>query len=171
VARGLAPAVFPKEKAKPADIARLQTVVSQAAGRAGTATPLTGSWIMVQGIGRVDPIAAWFSMTQPHPALESGDVLNACDQMIGQLASMNLKARAEAPLTIGAEAMHPLVCGAAGRLWRDRHYRQPSVQLQSSDRPGQGPNGAQRRRRDGTLARGAVGQAGGGWQAATAMAR
>jgi hypothetical protein len=124
VARGIAPAVFPKDKAKPADIALLQTAVSQAAGRASAATSLTGSWIMVQGVGRVDPIAAWFSMTQPHPVLEAGDVLNACDQMIGQLASMILKAKAEAPPTIGAEAMHPLIWGPAGPLWRDHHYRQ-----------------------------------------------
>lgn len=44
--------------------------------------------------------------------------------MIGRLDALIIKARAEAPPTIGAEAMHPLAWGGAGPLWRDRHYRQ-----------------------------------------------
>lgn len=75
--RGLMPAVMPKEKAKPAEIARLQAEVAKAAGRAGAATGLTGCFIMVQGAGQIEPIAAWASRTQPKPLLESGDVLNA----------------------------------------------------------------------------------------------
>ena len=44
--------------------------------------------------------------------------------MRGRLDAKIAKAEAEAPPTIGAEAMHPLVWGAAKALWRDRHFRQ-----------------------------------------------
>jgi hypothetical protein len=44
--------------------------------------------------------------------------------MIGRLDQLIIKAEAEAPPQIGAAAMHPLIWGAAGRLWRDRHFRQ-----------------------------------------------
>jgi Protein of unknown function (Hypoth_ymh) len=123
-ARGVMPAVLPKDKAKPQEIARLHGLVAQAAGRASAAPGLTGMYIAVQGAGAIDPIAAWSTMTKPKPLLESDDVLSACDQMIGRLDALVLKAEAEAPPTIGAAAMHPLIWGAAAPLWRDRHFRQ-----------------------------------------------
>ena len=56
VARGIAPAVFPLADADRAEIARRATVVSQMAGRAAAAVPLTGVLIGVQGVARpVDP--------------------------------------------------------------------------------------------------------------------
>ena len=123
-ARGIYAAVWPKEDADPEEIQRLQAKVSNAAGRASAATGLTGQWIMVQGGGPLDPIAAWVTITQPKPLLEPPNILDACDQMLGRLDAKIAKAEAEAPPTIGAEAMHPLVWGAAKTLWRDRHFRQ-----------------------------------------------
>lgn len=123
LARGLAPAVLPREDADPDRLRELRAQVSRAAGRASMAPSLTHMYVEVQGVGRVDPIAAWETITVPKPLLEASDVLGACDQMLGRLEAMILKAEAEAPPTIGAEAMHPLIWGAARRLWRDRHYR------------------------------------------------
>lgn len=123
-ARGIMPAVFPKDTADQAEIQRLQALVSNAAGRAAAATGLTGQWIMVQGAGPIDPIAAWGTIAQPKPLLEVPNILDACNQMLGRLDAKIAKAEAEAPPTIGAEAMHPLVWGAAKALWRDRHFRQ-----------------------------------------------
>ncbi|WP_199434814.1 TIGR02391 family protein [Qaidamihabitans albus] len=37
---------------------------------------------------------------------------------------MILQAEAERPPSVGAEAMHPAVWGAASRLWRDGHFRE-----------------------------------------------
>src|SRR3954452_3261942 len=65
MARGIAPAILPREGATDEQIAHLATSVGRAAGRAAKAPSLTGCYYEVQGLGRVDPIAAWASMAQP----------------------------------------------------------------------------------------------------------
>jgi hypothetical protein len=72
----------------------------------------------------MNPIAAWQTITRPKPLLEAADVLDACDQSLGRLDGLIMHAKAERPPSIGAEAMHPTVCAAAARLWRDGHFRQ-----------------------------------------------
>jgi hypothetical protein len=124
VARGVAPAVVPRDEADPDEVERRRGKVSRAAGLAAAAVPLTGIAVAVQGAGVVDPIAAWQTITRPRPLLEPADVLDACDQAIGRLEGMILKAEAERPPAIGAEALHPIVWGAAMALWRNGHYRE-----------------------------------------------
>ncbi len=123
LARGMAPAVFPRDGISTQRLSKAHAKVSRAAGRASAAPPLTGMYINVQGAGPVDPIATWESITEPKPLLEPNNVLGACDQMLGRLEAMTIKAQAEAPPTIGAAAMHPLIWGAARGLWRDGHFR------------------------------------------------
>jgi hypothetical protein len=124
LARGIAPAVFPRDGANPADIEQAAAEVDLASGRASAAAGLTNCLIAVQGVGVIDPIAAWHSIRKPKPVLEAEDILSACTQILGRLEEMTRKAEAEAPPRIGAEAMHPLVWGTAARLWGDGHYRQ-----------------------------------------------
>ncbi len=124
LARGIAPAVFAKDNADPAEIERAASEVSQAAGRAGAVTGLTGVLINVSGFGTVDPVAAWHTITRPKPVLEPQDIFDACDMAIGRLDGLIAKAEAEVPPTVGVATMHPLVWNAAKRLWRDRHYRE-----------------------------------------------
>ncbi len=124
LARGIAPAVFPRDGADPEEITRLQEKVSRLAGRAAAAVPLTGISLGVQNVGVVDPITSWHTITRPKPLLEAPDVLNACDQALGRLDGLILQAEAERPPSVGAEAMHPVVWGAAARLWRDGHFRE-----------------------------------------------
>lgn len=124
LARGIAPAVFAKDNADPAEIERAASEVSQAAGRAGAVTGLTGVLINVSGFGTVDPVAAWHTITRPKPVLEPQDIFDACDMAIGRLNGLIAKAEAEAPPTVGVATMHPLVWNAAKRLWRDGHYRE-----------------------------------------------
>ncbi|MEU8126022.1 TIGR02391 family protein [Micromonospora sp. NPDC049049] len=123
MARGIAPAVFPRSGTDPAKIAEIRSRVSRSAGRALEATAITNSYIMVQGVGKIDPIANWASITDPKPVVEPDNVLGACDQMLGRLEAMVARAEAEAVPLVGVEAMHPVVWGAAGRLWRDGHFR------------------------------------------------
>lgn len=123
LARGIAPAVFPREGVDQGKIEQLHVKVSRLAGRAAAAVPLTGILIRVQGVGVVDPITAWQTIARPKPLLEAADVLGACDQALGRLDGLILRAEAERPPTVGAEAMHPLVWGAAARLWRDGYFR------------------------------------------------
>lgn len=128
VARALMPAVFPKKGSDAGEIAKRRSAVAQAAGRAAPATQLTGCWVAYQPPGgspqMVDPIASWATMINPKPLLEPSDVVESCDQMIGRLDGLIAQAEAEVPPEIGAEAMHPLIWGAARRLWRDGHFRQ-----------------------------------------------
>jgi Protein of unknown function (Hypoth_ymh) len=72
----------------------------------------------------IDPIAAWSTITEPKPLLEPDNVLSACDSILGRLDTKIRRAEAEAPPTIGAASMHPLVWGAARPLWVDGHFRQ-----------------------------------------------
>jgi hypothetical protein len=124
LARGIVPAVFPRDDAEPEEIARRQAKVSRLAGLAASAVPLTGISMGVQGAGVVDPITNWQTITRPKPLLEASDVLGACDQALGRLDGLVLQAEAERPPNVGAEAMHPTVWGAAARLWRDGHFRE-----------------------------------------------
>lgn len=124
IARGIAPAVLLRDGSDPKEVARRQARVSRAAGRAAAAVPLTQVAVAVQGVGVVDPIANWQTITRPKPLLEAVDVLGACDQALGRLEGLMLQAEAERPPSVGVEAMHPVVWGAASRLWRDRHFRE-----------------------------------------------
>lgn len=123
--RGIAPPVSPHDGVDMTDLEARRARVSTAAGRARRAPGLTGVKFGVQGVkGTVDPIAAWNTVTQPKPALEPANIIDACDQMIGSLEDLVARAEAEAPPKVGVAAMHPAVWGLASRLWRDGHYRQ-----------------------------------------------
>ena len=119
------PPVSPLDDTDESELEARRARVSTAAGRARRAPSLTGVRFGVQGIsGAVDPIAAWNTVTQPKPALEPPNIIDACDQMIGSLEDMAARAEAEAPPTVDVAQMHPAVWGQAARLWRDGHYRQ-----------------------------------------------
>lgn len=122
--RGVLPAVSPRDEAGTDVIESRRAEVARSAGRAATATALTNLKVRVEGVGVIDPIAGWYTITQPKPILEPGDIFAACDQMIGRLESMAMLAEAEAPPELGAAAMHPLVWGAAQGLWASGHFRE-----------------------------------------------
>ncbi|MFD5977762.1 TIGR02391 family protein [Streptomyces bacillaris] len=122
VARAFHPPVVPAEGASPGEISEAAAKVARAAGRAAAAPELTGMKISVEG-RRVDPVAAWRTITLPKPMLEPGDVLDAVEQMLGRLEAMTWKAEAELPPTTGVDAMHPTIWGAARKLWEDGHFR------------------------------------------------
>jgi uncharacterized protein (TIGR02391 family) len=123
--RGMVPPVTPREDTDADELEDRRTRVSTAAGRARRAPSLTGVRFGVQGVnGAVDPIAAWNTVTQPKPAFEPANIIDACDQMIGALEGLADRAEAELPPTVDVAQLHPAVWGQAARLWRDEHYRQ-----------------------------------------------
>jgi len=124
LARGMMPAVMRRDGVDDKEIERRKSAVALAAGRIAAVPSLVGMYVSVQGAGTIDPFAAWLSITQPKPVLEPANILDACDQAIGRLEGLAIKAEAELPPKIGVVSMHPLIWGAAGPLWRDRHYRQ-----------------------------------------------
>lgn len=91
----MAPAVLLRNDADPERLRELRAKVSRAAGRAVAAPALT--YIEVRGAGRVDPIAAWETITMPKPLLKANNVLDASEQMLGRLEGLILRAEAEAP--------------------------------------------------------------------------
>jgi uncharacterized protein (TIGR02391 family) len=121
--RGIPPAVSPNDDADPDELKSRAEKVAVASGRAASATALTNMYFSVNGRS-VDPITNWNTVTQPKSLLEPENIIDACDQMLGRLDDLIAKAEAEAPPEVGVTAMHPLVWGAAKRLWRDHHYRQ-----------------------------------------------
>lgn len=124
LARGILPAVYRREGVADAEYATSQRRVEIASGRAGAAVAITGTRYEVQGMGVVDPVAAWSTILGPKPVLEPENILSACGQMLGRLEVHISEAEANAVPTVSAEAMHPLVWGAARAMWRDGHYRQ-----------------------------------------------
>jgi uncharacterized protein (TIGR02391 family) len=124
LARGTAPAVFPRQGTLPEDIKQASIAVAQAAGRATRATSVTGAAMTVRGVGRVDPIAAWQTITLPKPVLEPDDIVYTCHQVRGRLEAMILEAEADAAPQGVEESMHPLIWGASRGLWNNGHFRQ-----------------------------------------------
>jgi hypothetical protein len=120
---GIAPSVWERDGVDEDLLKVRKARVSRAAGRASEVARITNLWIKVQGIGTVDPIAAWMTVIHPKSFLTPDDVLGACEQALGRLEALTAKAEAEAPPEVGAAGMHPLVWGAAGALWRDGHYK------------------------------------------------
>lgn len=162
MARGIAPALFPRDGVDPADIRRVSSLTARAAGRAAGATPLTNVYYMVQGAGRIDPIASWNSMTQPKPVLEPDNVLDACDQIIGRLEGMARKAEAEVPPELGVRAMHPLIWGGGGISLARRPLPRGRGRCRRGARePGQNLDQPARRVRDERLAAGFLREAAG----------
>ncbi|MET0715916.1 MAG: TIGR02391 family protein [Mycetocola sp.] len=124
-ARGMMPAVFPRDRVDQEDLDAATLKVDVASGRARAAPGLTNVYYGVQGHSTaVDPIAVWHTITQPKPVLEPSNILSAVGQITGRLEAMLAEAEADAPPAVGAQAMHPLIWSAASRLWRDRHFRQ-----------------------------------------------
>ncbi len=116
LARGIAPAVFAKDNADPAEIERAASEVSQAAGRAGAVTGLTGVLINVSGFGTVDPVAAWHTITRPKPVLELQDgCVNSTWPHRGGLSWPHPLVDVLGPQLAGRVLFHPPPLGAVDR--------------------------------------------------------
>lgn len=123
--RGMFPPVVPREDADDAELQQRRTRAAEAAGRARRAPGLTGVKYHVEGRNAaVDPIAAWGTVLQPKPVLEPENIVDACNQMVGQLDDLIARAEAEAPPKVGVAGMHAAVLGQSSRLWSDGYYRQ-----------------------------------------------
>lgn len=119
VARGLLPAVSPREGA----IATLTAELNRLAGTLMDLSSVTSVRMGVQGVGQIDPFVNWASITRPKPLLEASDVRGCCLQAAGRLEGLAARAAALACPTIDAVLLHPLVWAASQRLWNDGHVR------------------------------------------------
>lgn len=126
---GVLPAVILRNGVDTNELRLRTAAAARAAGLVSTAPRLANMQYAVQtaqGLQTVDPVANWNAMFRPKPLLEPRDVLDACNQMEGRLEAMAREAEAGMPNSTGPDAMHPLIWGAARRLWLDGHYK-PAV--------------------------------------------
>jgi uncharacterized protein (TIGR02391 family) len=120
---GMLPAVMPQQDVPDDAIADAKERVSRAAGRIADLPNGARVRIQIAGAGAFDVFDAWLTVTQPKPLFQPDDVLAACNNVIGRLEAMAEKAEYATPVRVDAEAMHPLVWGAARGRWRSEHYR------------------------------------------------
>ncbi|MEV0360119.1 TIGR02391 family protein [Nocardia sp. NPDC050697] len=123
-AQGLMPAIFPKDDVDPAALEEARRKVGEAAGKASEATDLASARVSVQGVNfPLDPIINWRFMTDPKPIVRPHHVLDCVEHVLGRLQAMIERAEARIQPAIGPTQLHPLVWGAAGKLWSIGEYR------------------------------------------------
>lgn len=112
--RGLFPTVWAKEGQNSAKLQQLELDVAETAGGAARAVAVTGAYIVVAGVGAIDPIANWSVMSAPKALITPQDVRRAAGNVGGRLRAMISDAQADTESGIPAFApsqMHPLVMG------------------------------------------------------------
>ena len=124
--RGLFPTVWSKEDADRAEIRRLELQVAEAAGAAATAVSVTGAYIVVAGMGALDPVSNWFTMANPKAVFAPHDIRSTAANVKGRLNAMLAEAEAahdsEAP-GFAPSQLHRLVWTAAAAHWTTHQYR------------------------------------------------
>lgn len=123
MARGIAPAVFPRSEASPADVEEAAAKLHRLAGTLMDLSSVTDVQIGVQGIGAVDPFVNWATILQPKPVLEASNVRGCALQAAGRLEGLRARAAALESPDLDSTRLHPLVWSAAQRLWNDGHLR------------------------------------------------
>lgn len=124
--RGLFPTVWVKDGQNSARLQQLELDVAETAGAAARAVAVTGAYIVVAGVGALDPIANWSVMSAPKALITPQDVRIAAANVRGRLRAMISEAQAETESEIPAFApsqMHPLVWAAAANHWTTHQYR------------------------------------------------
>lgn len=124
--RGLWPTVWPRDDADAAEVRSRELAVAEAAGAAGKAVPVTGAYIMVQGIGALDPVANWMLMSQPKALLAPSDIRNTTATIKGRLKALLIEAESNADNGLpafGPFALHAIIWTAASPYWTNHRRR------------------------------------------------
>ena len=125
VARGLAPAIIPKEGIDPEVLDAATARVHYSSGKIAELASLTGAKLVVEGApAPIDPFVNALAALDPKPIVEPRNVIQMIHFARGRIEGM--LQRADATLTrpeAQREELHPTVWGAAGRLWRDGYLR------------------------------------------------
>ncbi|MCD2143964.1 TIGR02391 family protein [Gordonia paraffinivorans] len=124
--RGLFPTVRTLETADPDDVARLELEVARRAGAASSAVSVTGAYIVIAGLGAIDPIANWSIMSAPKAPITPRDVRACAANVRGRLEAMIADAEASAGSDLPAFSpanLHHLIWSAAAVHWTAHQYR------------------------------------------------
>ncbi|WP_020666374.1 TIGR02391 family protein [Amycolatopsis nigrescens] len=124
--RGLLPTVWVAEGQDADKVRALELKVAEAAGSAARAVSVTGAHMAVAGLGTLDPIANWFTMSSPKALFSPQDIRSTAASVKGRLATMIAEAEAAAETSVPGFApseLHPLIWSAAAAHWTTHQYR------------------------------------------------
>lgn len=124
--RGIYPTVWPKDGVDTATVRGLELDVAEAAGSASRAVSITGCYMVVQGVGPIDPIANWSMMANPKALLSPDDVRTVTATVLGRLSALIGDAEAAVGSDVPAfspASMHPVVWAGAAVHWTSHQYR------------------------------------------------
>lgn len=124
--RGLFPTVWADDGQDPVELRRLELDVAEAAGAAARAVAVTGAYMVIAGVGAIDPISNWSLMSAPKATIAPQDVRTTAANVRGRLRSMIGEAEAASDSGVPGFApseLHPLVWGAAAAHWTTHQYR------------------------------------------------
>lgn len=125
-ARGLFPTVATKEGQDQNEVRRLELDVAEAAGLAARAVSVTGAYVVVAGIGSIDPISNWFVMSSPKALIDPRDIRMTTATIKGRLDAMMVDAQSHLGSglpTFAPAQFHPVVWGGASTYWTTHQYR------------------------------------------------
>lgn len=125
-ARGLFPTTWTKEGQDPASVAELELEVARTAGAAARAVQVTGAHTYVAGLGAIDPIANWSTMSAPKAPISPRDIRACAATVRGRLEAMITEAEAAAESSVPSFSpanLHPLIWSAAAAHWTTHQYR------------------------------------------------
>jgi hypothetical protein len=124
--RGVFPTVWAKDDADSVEVRKSELRVAEAAGAAATAVGVTGAYIVVAGLGALDPVANWFTMSAPKAVFTAHDIRSTAANVKGRLNSMLAEAEAkkesDAP-GFAPSQLHRLIWTAAAAHWTTHQYR------------------------------------------------
>lgn len=124
LSRGLLPTVSQRSDVDAAKVRDRELDVAEAAGLAAKAVAVTGTYIVVHGVGAIDPIANWTTMSQPRSLLSPSDIRRSGATIRGRLRAMIDEAEADGGTpSFGPFALHELVWGAAAPYWTTHRRR------------------------------------------------
>ena len=124
--RGLYPTVWTKEGQDQAAVRTLELEVAEAAGAAARAVAVTGASMRVAGLGVVDPIENWSSMSAPRAIFTPQEIRATAARVRGRLSTMISEAEEAAESATPGFApseLHEVIWTAAAAHWTTHQYR------------------------------------------------
>jgi hypothetical protein len=124
--RGLLPTVWTKQGENVSRVRLLELAVAEKAGAAAQAVPVTGTYIGVQGLGTIDPIANWSMMSNPKALVSPQDIRTSAATIKGRLTALMADADAARDSDLPAFSpaqLHPVVWSASAVHWTVHQYR------------------------------------------------
>ncbi|MFC8530335.1 TIGR02391 family protein [Nocardia sp. NPDC057227] len=113
-----------KEGVSSFQVSSQRRLVNAAAGRASEAVTIADAHIPVRGVSdSMDPITLWRYMMGENPLFTPEEILDCADYVTGRLEALIQRAEGHVQPSMGPTQLHPLVWGAAGKLWGIGEYR------------------------------------------------